>query len=273
MNMSALSADGSADGLPHPTLVVLLRHGETEANSKGVLQGQSESPLTALGRSQAAALGSALGARVASSGFQQPLSHTVYSSDLSRASDTAQAVIDALSGEGASRSFELRRDARLRERRLGPFQGLSVGECHRRHALLWNTFNSGEDDQMVACVNQPGASENGGVELRQDMTERAVAVMRDIAAAHPGESVLVVSHGGFIHHAVCAMSDLPEDEVPHIGNCTVTTLVAPAAAGSAAPWRVQSVGEHAAHGTKNGTGSQSRTNVDLVGRGNIKAAR
>lgn len=255
------------------TTVYLLRHGETEANSKGVLQGQSESPLTQQGRSQAAALGAALCSRVPT--FEQPLSSTVYSSDLSRASDTAQAVIDALSGDEAA-SFSLKRDARLRERRLGPFQGLSVSECHRQHAVLWSVFNSGEDDQMTAaCASQPGANENGGVEMRHDMTIRAVAVMREIAAAHPGESVLVVSHGGFIHHAVCAMSNLDEGEVPHIGNCTVTTLIAPAAS-SDAPWQALAVGEHAAHRSANNgvmTGGRPQLNVDLVGRGNIKAGR
>ena len=107
------------------------------------------------------------------------------------------------------------------------------------------------------------------------MTIRAVAVMREIAAAHPGESVLVVSHGGFIHHAVCAMSNLDEGEVPHIGNCSVTTLVAPAAS-SDAPWHVLAVGEHAAHRSATGGGTSAsapQLNVDLVGRGNIKAGR
>ena len=99
------------------TTVLLLRHGETEANAAGVLQGQSESDLTARGKRQAAALGEALKARVSNENIR--VSPTIYASDLRRASDTAQAVADAIGGASVAC------DPRLRERRLGPFQGIS----------------------------------------------------------------------------------------------------------------------------------------------------
>ena len=64
-------------------MLLLCRHGETEANREHIIQGQSESDLTATGRAQAAALGQELSRRAAQPG--PPLALTVYSSDLRRA--------------------------------------------------------------------------------------------------------------------------------------------------------------------------------------------
>ena len=239
------------------TTIILLRHGETEANSKGVLQGQSESPLTHAGREQAAQLG--IGLRMQH--LAMPLCITAYASDLSRAHDTAQAVLDELNKDKKGRSITLACDARLRERRLGPFQGRSAAECHRLHPRLWHAFNAGSEDDVRGC-DEPGAADNGGVELNDEMMRRAATVMGEIAAAHPGEAVLVTSHGGFIHTAVCALTGLSAHEVPHIGNCSVTTLVAPA--GSArgdmkTPWQVIAIGEAPGGGRCHDAG----LNVDL----------
>ena len=190
--------------------ILLLRHGETEANSKGVLQGQSESDLTAKGRQQATELAASIRARLPA--LAMPLCSTVYTSDLRRTRDTAQAVVDALQNVLLPSPPSLHPDARLRERRLGPFQGKSVADCARYHPRLWTAFNSGDDAAVKACV-ESGAGDNGGVEVNDEMSARAAEALSEIAAAHPGQSVLVVSHGGFVHMAICAMSGIGAEEV------------------------------------------------------------
>ncbi len=94
------------------THLILVRHGQTEWNIKGIRQGHLDSKLTDGGVAQA----KALGARLAREKFT-----ALYSSDLGRAVQTAKAIAD-LTGH------EIVTDARLRERHLGIFQGLNAEE-------------------------------------------------------------------------------------------------------------------------------------------------
>ena len=214
-----------------PTKILLLRHGETEANAAGILQGQSESALTERGRTQAVQLGAALKARA---GSHSQLATVIHTSDLRRAVDTAQAVADALG------AHTLKLDTRLRERRLGPFQGITTRESATRYPKMWAAFNRGDLDGPRAAELlpslEPGAD---GVESATDMATRCMEALEAIASAHePGATILVVSHGGLIHTAVgCCQGDV--GAVPHIGNVSVTTLVREAPA----TWQVRNVGE------------------------------
>ena len=213
-------------------MLLLCRHGETEANREHIIQGQSESDLTATGRAQAAALGEELSCRAAQPG--PPLALTVYSSDLRRARDTAAAAVDALVGAGVvpAGALRLATDERLRERRLGALQGRTTKEAHARWPQLWRAFQSDDGGAAAPRSSEPGADANGGIESADEVRRRAGAALAEIAAAHAGQRVVVVSHGGCIHSAIMAVcTDL--SDVAHIGNCSITTLV-PAAAGS--PW-------------------------------------
>ena len=212
-------------------MLLLCRHGETEANKEHIIQGQSESDLTTTGRAQAQALGQEISRRIGSKGL--PLALTVYSSDLRRARDTAQAAVDALVGAGVvpAGSLRLATDERLRERRLGALQGRTAKDSRQRWPQLWRAFQS-DDGGAAPCSSEPGADENGGIESADEVRSRAGAALADSAVAHAGERVVVVSHGGCIHSAIMAVcTDL--DDVAHIGNCSITTLV-PAGAGK--PW-------------------------------------
>jgi len=232
------------------TTVLLLRHGETEANAAGVLQGQSESDLTARGKRQAAALGEALKARVSNENIR--VSPTIYASDLRRASDTAQAVADAIGGASVAC------DPRLRERRLGPFQGISNAECARRFPQTWAAFNQGDFDiEGGSCIVEPGADANGGIESVDAMRERGMAALAEIASRHAGSTVFVVSHGGWIYTAVAACSD--GRPVPHIRNVSVTTLRT--TGGADTSWQVIEVGEVVASDDQ--TAASDARNADL----------
>ena len=86
--------------------VLLLRHGQTDENAQGILQGQSQTELNDVGREQAARLAGRLRT-------WQPRAEILVTSDLARARQTAEAVASALDLE-----CELR-DA-WRERGFGP---------------------------------------------------------------------------------------------------------------------------------------------------------
>jgi len=149
------------------TTLLLARHGETDWNRELRIQGSSDIALNELGRQQAGYLAQEL---------TDVDLDAIYASDLSRASATAAAV-------AATHGLEVRLDPRLRERSFGSWEGLTREDLD---ALPQGSHHDGETDDEVRA--------------------RMLAAVRDIAAAHPGEQVLVVSHGGALntlwHHAL-----------------------------------------------------------------------
>jgi signal transduction histidine kinase len=102
------------------TVLLLCRHGRTDWNDLGRYQGQTDVPLNKLGRQQAQALAQLL--------RSEPIG-AVYSSDLSRAADTASEI-------ARFHGLEVRRDARLREINQGRWEGLTVRQIRERDAAL-----------------------------------------------------------------------------------------------------------------------------------------
>lgn len=111
----------------------LVRHGETVDNVAGLYAGVRDSPLTAHGVLQARRLGSHLATR--SAAIPVPITN-VFSSDLQRAVNTAQAVVDALATEGQGSAtppndpLALVQVADLRERDFGLAEGKRFGTPH-----------------------------------------------------------------------------------------------------------------------------------------------
>lgn len=151
------------------THITLIRHGETDWNAEGRLQGHLQIPLNRRGRAQAEALAAHL---------QGTRFGAVYSSDLLRALQTAWTIVRP-SGQ------EVRADQRLREWDLGVLVGLSRAQAEREqpHAA------------RIRCEHLVNEPIPGGESLRQRF-ERVTGVVGEIAARHQGECVLVVSHGG-----------------------------------------------------------------------------
>lgn len=164
------------------TELVLIRHGETAWNRERRMQGQTDTPLSEIGHAQARALGE----RMARDAFT-----TIYSSDLKRAWDTAAAIAQ-LSGH------EIVSEPRLRERTFGVFEGLTYDEMTQRYPAEHARFSLREPDYAVP----------GGESPRQ-FFERSLACLEDIAAAHPGETVLVVTHGMILDTAYRAAHQMP----------------------------------------------------------------
>ena len=150
------------------TRILLARHGETDWNRVGRWQGQADPPLNDAGRGQAAELAE----RLAGDGIG-----AIYSSDLVRASQTARVVADRL-------GLAVVEDQGLREIDVGSWSGLTRAEVEQRFPEGYARWLGGE-------LGHDG-------ETREELTERVVGAVERIAAGHPSETILVVTHGGAI---------------------------------------------------------------------------
>ena len=156
---------------PHQQLtrVLAIRHGETAWNVDGRIQGQLDVPLNDMGRWQVHRLALALADENIAA---------IYSSDLLRALETAQAVARA-SGDA------IVTDAGLRERGFGAFEGLSYTEINQRWPELAERWRK----------RDPEFGAPGGETLNQ-FYARSIATAARLAALHPGQTIALVSHGG-----------------------------------------------------------------------------
>ena len=156
---------------PQATLICLVRHGETAWNAEGRVQGQTDVPLNAVGTAQAGAVGAALaGERFAA----------IYSSDLTRVRQTAEPAAQRL-------GLAVRCDAALRERHYGMFETHTYAEVRERFPEDYARFRKKELDYDF----------RGGESLRL-FNERALGCVRSLAVRHPGETILVFTHGGVL---------------------------------------------------------------------------
>ncbi|MCP3060671.1 histidine phosphatase family protein [Myxococcus sp. K38C18041901] len=153
------------------TELILLRHGETEWNARGLLQGHQDSPLSPEGVRQA----DALAARLVTVSFS-----ALYCSDLGRAVQTASRI-------AARTGHEVRPDARLRERGLGVLEGLTREEASRRHPEVFGAYATNAPDFVV-----PGG------ESTSQRLGHAVECLGEVGTRHAGERVVVVMHGGVL---------------------------------------------------------------------------
>lgn len=158
------------------TTLYLVRHGQTESNAAGIIQGQHDSPLTQLGQDQAQAACQQL----STVDFQ-----AAYSSDLGRAYHTAQIIAEP-------HHLSIATDERLRERNFGPYEGKVGFEIIPYYASVENL--SGEE--RFYYKGHPS------VESDKEVADRFMAALQQIAAEHDGETVLVVTHGGPIRIAL-----------------------------------------------------------------------
>lgn len=157
--------------------ILIVRHGETSWNVEGRFQGLADIALTPTGEEQAARAGIAL-ARLVAGGARVEL---MASSDLSRARKTAETMAAAVGLGG------VRTDARLRERDVGEWSGLTVEMIDERYPGMLARFRSGDLERL------PGG------ESTDELQARALAAMLALGAANMHADVVVaVSHGGVI---------------------------------------------------------------------------
>ncbi len=158
-----------------PTILVLVRHGETSANLDGVWHGSTDTALTQRGRLQAERLASHLAEHHAAA-------KALYASPLTRARHTAAPI-------GRALGLEVRTDAELAEFDLGSWEGKTYRELARTHRL-WEHMQ-----------RDPDFAPHGGESPRQ-VTDRICRALARIHAAHPGERAIIVTHGGALSMAM-----------------------------------------------------------------------
>ena len=158
------------------TIIYLVRHGETEWNRKGILQGWQDSPLTEEGKKAALAL-------------QQELEEVefdyVFASDLGRAIETAKLI---------SPNMLIQEDARLREIFLGEWQGKQV-----------NTLLQTRPYQTY--IHAPHLFKPTNQESFASVTKRMKQCLEEISVS--GGNLLVVSHGVAIMCLLAHIKELP----------------------------------------------------------------
>jgi probable phosphoglycerate mutase len=162
---------GEVTAVLKTTHLIALRHGETAWNAEQRIQGQIDIPLNDNGRWQAQRLGAAL---------QDAGVHAVYSSDLSRAADTAAPFAQ-------SAGLPVHTDPLLRERHFGDWQGSSYTELHER----W------PEEVQAWRRRDPGFGPPGG-ETLAEFHARSIAIYTALCQRHPGQVIAVFAHGGLL---------------------------------------------------------------------------
>jgi broad specificity phosphatase PhoE len=190
--------------------LVMWRHGETDYNASGRMQGQLDSTLTDVGRNQA---------RFAVPALARFSPDIVVASDLRRATDTATTFTEAT-------GVPLRVDKRLRETNLGIWQGLTgaqVDEQWPGSRQIWQTDST---------WTPPGG------EARVEVATRAAEVVAELDETAE-ETAVLCAHGGLITALTGYLLELPVStwaKLGGIGNCHWTVLARRHTSGLA--WRL-----------------------------------
>ncbi len=162
--------------------LIFVRHGQTTWNLASRYQGHADSDLSELGLIQAERVGNRL---------KDTRIDAVYSSDLKRASDTAEAIAE-------HHGLSVRTDPRLREVCFGEWEGLTVSEIKE---LYPEAFANYRKDSVT--YRSPGG------ERLEALQARVVEVVNEIVRAHPDETVVIATSGGPIRAFLCYALNVP----------------------------------------------------------------
>ena len=187
--------------LDKATHIIAIRHGETAWNRETRIQGHRDIPLNAVGLAQAQRVAQAL---------QGEAIDAIYSSDLSRARQTAEAI-------AATTGAPLQLDAGLRERAFGVFEGQTWQEISERwpvEAALWRSRDL-------------GFAADGGGESLPTFFARCVGAVERLASRHPGQTLVIVAHGGVLDCLYRASTRLALDAARSwtLGNASINRLL------------------------------------------------
>jgi probable phosphoglycerate mutase len=170
------------------TIIGIVRHGVTDWNQQGRAQGQQDVPLNAEGIKQA----ELLGARLAEEAWDY-----IYTSDLSRASTTAEKIAAALGIQVSGM------DLRLREKTHGRLDGTTVDERIAMWGENWKELDHNEESD-------------------QHMLERSLDFLQEMTVRHPEARVLIVSHGAWIRNLLAHL--FREMEITFLDNTCVSVI-------------------------------------------------
>jgi broad specificity phosphatase PhoE len=170
-----------------PAHVCIARHGETDWNAAGILQGWIDVPLNDGGRRKAREMAAAF----ADAGFA-----AIWSSPLSRARETAEIIAQAL-----RLPPPICHDG-LKERNFGAIQGIPKLEVGESNPILL---------QQILRRNPATVFDAG--ESMDEFADRVLGAMTAIGAAHGGERVLVIIHGWVMDVITRHIQGLPRNAI------------------------------------------------------------
>ncbi|MGN1387895.1 MAG: histidine phosphatase family protein [Bacillus sp. (in: firmicutes)] len=172
------------------TIIGFVRHGITEWNERGVVQGRSNIPLNEKGKEQALALGKRLA--------QEEKWDVIISSDLMRAQETANIISEKI---GFANVIT---DERIREIDCGQFEGTNEEMRISKWGSDWRKLDL-------------------GMESFEDVAKRGLAFLTEISETYKGKRVLIVSHGAIIGLTLRKLlpGGIPKD---NINNTSITII-------------------------------------------------
>ena len=182
------------------TRIIAIRHGETAWNATARLQGHRDIPLNERGLWQAEQAAQAL--------IDEPIAQ-IYSSDLQRAYQTAQAV-------AAATGAPLIAEPGLRERSFGVYEGLTFAELEITQpdaAQRWRQ-------------RDPEFTPEGGESLLR-LRERVQTTVERLAARHMGELIVLTAHGGVLDtlYRLATGQELQAPRTFALGNAAINRLL------------------------------------------------
>lgn len=181
------------------TTIYLVRHGATDWNIDKRAQGTADIALNEKGEMQALHTAEELA--------KTPVD-AVYTSDLQRASYTAEAIAKV-------HGLEVVKEPRFREIDQGEWTGLTVDQIREGWPDKWGPARH--------------YSERPGGESPQQVRARALAALKDVVEKHPDEHVVIVSHGGTIRWVsaeALGYDDKRSARIRGVGNGEVVCLSA-----------------------------------------------
>lgn len=186
------------------TTFYIVRHGESQFNVEGIMQGHVDSLLTERGEDQA-------------SKTAEKLRHidfaAVFSSDLLRAKRTAEIV-------KLERKLAVKTTQALREQHYGSYEGKKIRKFEEELRELIAKYEGLADEQKKHFRFEEG------FETDAETASRFITFLREVAVAYPSKTVLIVSHGdairNFFVHTGCATYDqLPDGSIDNCGYAVV----------------------------------------------------
>jgi len=182
--------------------LILIRHGRTEWNVQGRVQGRTDIPLDVVGRTQAEAIAKRLSAEKL---------NAIYTSPLSRAYDTASAI-------AAHHTCGIRKTEELTEIRFGEWEGKTAKELEERYADLWQDWN---------WILHPDICRKMGAESAEEILQRALAALNRAFSENDKDAVVAyVSDTMPIKLLSAHLMGLPASKIRRmkLANCSYTEI-------------------------------------------------
>ena len=181
------------------TILLLIRHGETEWNTLCKFQGCTDIPLAKEGIKQAELLKNRLNGNF----------DYIYSSPLSRAFETANIL-------ASNTDKEVTIDPEIREINFGEWEGLTIHDISEKYPDIFKAWRNDKIESYIC----------GGDSSMHNAANRAKKCILDIVLKHRGKKIAIVAHGGIIKAGIIGIFewDMTMYHKMALGNTCINTL-------------------------------------------------